>query len=75
MYLTTHLPALHEALQGGVRVDLIAFRTPVRAECYYKIAVERKVGEKLSEMVQPLISSVTFYDSMKHYRARNNSAL
>jgi len=41
----------------------------VRAECNYKIGIERKVGEKLSEMAQRLISSVTFYASMKHYRA------
>ena len=45
MYLTTHLPALHEALQGGVRVDLIAFCTPVRAECNYKMRIERKIGD------------------------------
>ena len=41
----------------------------MRVECNYKIGIERKVREKLSEMVQPLISSVTFYASMKHYRA------
>jgi hypothetical protein len=45
VYLTTHLPALHEALQGGVRVDLIAFRTPVRAGCNYKIRTEFYIGE------------------------------
>ena len=40
----------------------------MRAECNYKIGIERKVREKVSEMVQPLISSVTSYASMKHYR-------
>ena len=49
-------------------MDLIAFRTPVRVECNYKIGIEREVRKKLSEMVQRLISSVTFYDSMKHHK-------
>ena len=39
----------------------------VRAECNYKIGIERKIREELSEWVQRLISSVTFYASMKHY--------
>jgi len=41
----------------------------VRAECNYKTGIERKVREKLSEMVQRHISSVAFHASMKHYRA------
>ena len=41
----------------------------MRVECNYKIGIERKVREKLSEKVQLPISSVTFYASMKHYRA------
>jgi len=40
----------------------------VRVECNYKIGIERKVREKLSEKVQLPISSVVFHDSMKHYR-------
>jgi len=41
----SYLPSQHEALQGGVRVTLIASRTPVRAECSYKIGIESQIAE------------------------------
>jgi hypothetical protein len=42
----------------------------VRAECNYKIGIESEVDEESSEMVQRPISSVSFHDSMKHYRMK-----
>jgi hypothetical protein len=42
----SYLPSQHEALQGGVRVTLIASRTPVRAECNYKIRIECEADEE-----------------------------
>ena len=41
----------------------------MHAECNYKIGIENKVGGKNSEMLQRAIDSVTFHDSMKHFRA------